>query len=63
MKNKQHHLKGGFARVRLYLTVEQIFTAHLNCDPDRGCRQMLDARRGLYLLDQVYELMYQIAKK
>lgn len=22
-----------------------------------------DARRGLYLLDQVYELMYQIAKK
>ncbi len=22
-----------------------------------------DARRGLYLLDQVYELMYQVAKK
>ena len=22
-----------------------------------------DAKRGLYLLDQVYELMYQVAKK
>ncbi len=22
-----------------------------------------DARRGLYLLDQVYKLMYQVAKK
>ena len=28
-----------------------------------GIAKAEDARRGLYLLDQVYELMYQIAKK
>ena len=28
-----------------------------------GIARASDARRGLYLLDQVYELMYQIAKK
>ncbi len=28
-----------------------------------GIAKADDARRGLYLLDQVYELMYQIAKK
>ena len=28
-----------------------------------GIANAEDARRGLYLLDQVYELMYQIAKK
>ena len=28
-----------------------------------GIARAEDARRGLYLLDQVYELMYQIAKK
>ena len=28
-----------------------------------GIANAEDAKRGLYLLDQVYELMYQIAKK
>ena len=28
-----------------------------------GIARPEDAKRGLYLLDQVYELMYQIAKK
>lgn len=28
-----------------------------------GIAQAEDAKRGLFLLDQVYELMYQIAKK
>ena len=28
-----------------------------------GIAKAEDARRGLYLLDQVYELMYQVAKK
>ena len=28
-----------------------------------GIARPEDARRGLYLLDQVYELMYQVAKK
>lgn len=28
-----------------------------------GIARAKDAKRGLYLLDQVYELMYQIAKK
>ena len=28
-----------------------------------GIAKTEDAKRGLYLLDQVYELMYQIAKK
>jgi hypothetical protein len=28
-----------------------------------GIASTEDAKRGLYLLDQVYELMYQIAKK
>ncbi len=28
-----------------------------------GIAKADDARRGLYLLDQVYELMYQVAKK
>ena len=28
-----------------------------------GIARAEDARRGLYLLDQVYELMYQVAKK
>ena len=28
-----------------------------------GIARAEDAKRGLYLLDQVYELMYQIAKK
>ena len=28
-----------------------------------GIAKASDARRGLFLLDQVYELMYQIAKK
>ncbi len=28
-----------------------------------GIASAEDARRGLYLLDQVYELMYQVAKK
>ena len=28
-----------------------------------GTARAEDAKRGLYLLDQVYELMYQIAKK
>ena len=28
-----------------------------------GIAKAEDARRGLYLLDRVYELMYQIAKK
>ena len=28
-----------------------------------GIARAEDARRGLFLLDQVYELMYQIAKK
>ena len=28
-----------------------------------GIAKAEDARRGLYLLDQVYELMYQIARK
>jgi len=28
-----------------------------------GIAKAEDAKRGLYLLDQVYELMYQIAKK
>ena len=28
-----------------------------------GITRAEDAKRGLYLLDQVYELMYQIAKK
>mgnify|MGYP001131935831 CR=1 FL=1 len=28
-----------------------------------GIARTEDAKRGLYLLDQVYELMYQIAKK
>ena len=72
MKNKQHHLEGGFARVRLHFftmaitkilarkgrlaagikyilngdkTEKQILTAHLNCDPGRECRQMLDTKR------------------
>ena len=44
-------------------TEKQILTAHLNRDPGRDFRQMLDVKCGLYLLDQVYELMYQIAKK
>ena len=30
---------------------------------NQGIAKTEDARRGLYLLDQVYELMYQIAKK
>ena len=73
MKNKQHHLKGGFARVRPpFLTMaitkilarharldlgikyilngdkteEHTLTAHLNCDPGRECRQMLDTKRA-----------------
>ena len=28
-----------------------------------GIARAEDAKRGMYLLDQVYELMYQIAKK
>jgi hypothetical protein len=28
-----------------------------------GIARAEDAKRGLFLLDQVYELMYQIAKK
>ena len=28
-----------------------------------GIAKAEDAKRGLYLLDQVYELMYQVAKK
>lgn len=28
-----------------------------------GIARAEDAKRGLYLLDQVYELMYQVAKK
>ena len=28
-----------------------------------GVARQEDAKRGLYLLDQVYELMYQVAKK
>ncbi len=28
-----------------------------------GIARAEDARRGMYLLDQVYELMYQVAKK
>ena len=28
-----------------------------------GVARPEDAKRGLYLLDQVYELMYQVAKK
>lgn len=28
-----------------------------------GIARPVDAKRGLYLLDQVYELMYQVAKK
>ena len=28
-----------------------------------GIAKATDAKRGLYMLDQVYELMYQIAKK
>ncbi len=28
-----------------------------------GIARAEDAKRGLYLLDQVYELMYEIAKK
>ena len=71
MKNKQHHLKGGFVRVRLHFltmaitkilarkghldtgikyilngdkTEDHILTAHLNCDPGRECRQMLDTK-------------------
>ena len=28
-----------------------------------GIARATDAKRGLYMLDQVYELMYQIAKK
>lgn len=27
-------------------TEEKILTAHLNCDPDRECRQMLDTKRA-----------------
>ena len=30
---------------------------------NQGIAKMEDAQRGLYLLDQVYELMYEIAKK
>ena len=30
---------------------------------NQGIAKTEDARRGLYLLDQVYELMYKIAKK
>ena len=30
---------------------------------NQGIAKTEDARRGLYLLDQVYELMYEIAKK
>ena len=80
MKNKQHHLKGGFARVRpLFLTMaitkilarharldlgikyilngdkteEHTLTAHLNCDPGRECREMLDTKRAYGKTDGV----------
>ena len=33
------------------------------CSVNAGIARPEDARRGLYLLDQVYELMYQVAKK
>lgn len=34
-------------------TEEQILTAHLNCDPGRECRQMLDTKRNYGKLDGV----------
>lgn len=40
-------------------TEEQILTAHLNCDPGRECRQMLDTKRNYGKLDgvQYYHLI------
>ena len=34
-------------------TEEQILTAHLNCDPGRECRQMLDTKRAYGKTDRV----------
>ena len=34
-------------------TEEQILTAHLNCDPGRECRQMLDTKRAYEKMDGV----------
>jgi len=34
-------------------TEEQILTAHLNCDPGRECRQMLDTKRAVDKMDGV----------
>ena len=34
-------------------TEEQILTAHLNCDPGRECRQMLDTKRAYGKMDRV----------
>ena len=40
-------------------TDEQILTAHLNCDPNRECRQMLDTKRAVGKMDgvQYYHLI------
>ena len=34
-------------------TEDQILTAHLNCDPGRECRQMLDTKRAVGKMDGV----------
>ena len=36
---------------------------HIARSVNAGIARPEDARRGLYLLDQVYELMYQVVKK
>ena len=34
-------------------TEERVLTAHLNCDPGRECRQMLDTKRAVGKMDGV----------
>ena len=34
-------------------TQERVLTAHLNCDPGRECRQMLDTKRAISSISSI----------
>ena len=51
---------------RMTCTMPAFFSCCINQiarSVNAGIARAEDAKRGLFLLDQVYELMYQIAKK
>ena len=58
-------IEGSPVRARPSQEIKELRTEihHIGNNINAGIARAEDARRGLFLLDQVYELMYQITRK